>query len=433
MIIPKFEMSSPLNSLERICTNIWNLIQVLSEARAFRVALFIWLTYASIITVIVAIQPDRRTVTHEYRIASQKWWEAKTSLYRGASGYLYLPQFAVFYSAYKSLPQRVGEPLWRITGLSLLAGALWIVSSRLNSGYANRLFLMATALALPSSFASARNGQVNLPLAALFIWIVLAIVTRRWWLAAIVLGTMLTMKPIIVAPMLVLAVLYHPLRVPLATILIALGAVIFVHPNPQYVVGEYIHFAENLYIASIPKFFAWCDFSGILYSLGIYLPAPLQFVLRAFAGLFTLVICWKATKIEPPLHSVLLIVMLCVIYLMLFNPRTETNSYVMLGPFVGLTSAYLGVVLNKVKQATALLCVACLLGAENYGNPIFPWTNFWMKPLVTTLLSILVTYYIFRCAQKSKTVSAKSSPNAIITKSELSGDNGIQQITTIEN
>ncbi len=420
--------SSPLNLLERICINIWNRVQILSEVRAFRIALFIWLTYVGIITVIVAIQPDRRTVTNEYRIASQKWWEAKTSLYRGASGYLYLPQFAVFYSGYKSLPQRVGEPLWRITGLSLLAGALWAVSYRLNSSYANRLFLVATVLALPSSFASARNGQVNLPLAALFIWIALAIVTRRWWLAAIALGTMLMMKPIIVAPMLVFTVLYPPLRVPLAIILIALGAVIFVHPDPQYVASEYIHFAENLCIASTPKFFAWCDFSGILYCLGIYLSTPLQFVLRAIAGLLTLLTCRRAVKIEPPLHSILLISMLCVIYLMLFNPRTETNSYVMLGPFVGLTAAYLGVVLNKVKQATGLLCIAYLLGAENYGNPIFPWTNFWMKPLLTLLLGILVAYHIFRCTPKTKNCLNQKllSSNTIIAKSELSGDNGIQ-------
>ena len=38
-------------------------------------ALGVWLLFALFVCSIVAFQPDRHTVTPEYRGASEKWWE----------------------------------------------------------------------------------------------------------------------------------------------------------------------------------------------------------------------------------------------------------------------------------------------------------------------------------------------------------------------
>lgn len=384
-----------LRSPKQICFAAWSFIQGLSELRALRIALFLWIVYGSILAAIVAIQPERRTATLEYQKASENWWQAKNSLYRKKNGYLYLPHFAVLYSPYKMLPVRVGEPLWRLTGLGVLAGALWLASARLAPDKATRLFLTATILVLPSSFSSARNGQVNLPLAGFFIFVALALSKQRWWLGAILLGIMFVMKPIILAPILVFGMLYPQLRIPLVTVVIALAGLLFIHPHPQYVVAEYIHFAENLRQASLPQGFSWCDFSGFLHCLGLHPPPAWQLLVRTAAGVGTLLLAYRALQTNPPLQRALLISYLCVIYLMLFNPRTETNSYVMLGIFVALVAAYSGIHLHKIGMATGFACIAFLLGSENY--PIFPWTNLWLKPLLALLLGILLTRQLLRC------------------------------------
>lgn len=354
--------------------------------------LLIWAIYGSVIIALVAFQPDRRTATIEYRKASTKWWQGQESLYQKKNGYLYFPHFAVLYSPYALLPSRVGEPLWRLTGLSLLAGALWLASTYLAREKANRLFFVATLLVLPSTFASARNGQVNLPLAGLFILMAIVLARERWWSAATLLGLMWVMKPIILAPLLVFAVLYPRLRVPLIGIILSLAGIIFVHFHPGYVADQYINFVANLKQASLPQGFSWCDFSGLLHVLHIHLPSVLQFAIRITAGLFTLLLSWRVMRMGPPLLHTLLTTWICVIYLMLFNPRTETNSYVMLGGFVALAAAYLGLAVQKWRIATGFACMAILLGVENYGNPIFPWTNLWLKPLLTLLLGVFLIW-----------------------------------------
>ena len=385
-----------LKPLKQIWARCWAFLESMGEARAFRTALFVWMVYGCVIATIVAIQPDQRTATTEYREASKNWWQAERSLYRSKNGYLYLPHFAALYSPYEMLPVRVGEPLWRLTGLGLLAGALWLASTRLAPHCGNRIFLAATVLVLPSTFASARNGQVNLPLAALFILLALVLARQRWWLGAALLGVTLVLKPIALAPMLVFAALYPRLRLPLVAVIAILAAVIFVHPHPQYVAGEYAHFVENLSQASLPTGFSWCDFSGLLYCLNIYVSPSLQFVLRAGAGLFTLLLCWKVRQANPFLPGVFIVSWLCMIYLMLFNPRTETNSYVMLGAFVALAGAYSGVFLRRLGVAAGCAWLAFLLGTENYGDPIFPWTNLWLKPFATLLLVGVMAWWIFR-------------------------------------
>jgi hypothetical protein len=71
---------------------------------------------------------------------------------------------------------------------------------------------------------------------------------------------------------------------------------------------------------------------------------------------------------------------------MLFNPRTEENSYVILAGFTALMAgrAILGNYLEDAGRAALLLTLFTLaLAVECYGYPIFPLTKIWFKPLAT--------------------------------------------------
>ncbi|MEI6280018.1 MAG: glycosyltransferase family 87 protein [Verrucomicrobiae bacterium] len=366
---------------------LWDFVRGLPAARCLLAALIIWAVYAGVIVTIVAVDPTGRTATKEYQRATGNWWGGKT-LYRKNNGYLYLPQFAIFYTPCELLPDRVGEPLWRLVCMASLAWAIWAAASRLAPEKKEAVFLIATVLVLPSTFASARNGQVNMPLASLFLLIALALARERWWPAAVFLALTLVFKPIALAPILVCAALYPKLRVPLVLALVVTAIVPLAHPNPAYALGEYGAFVHNLQQAGKPGGNSWCDFAGMLRVFGLPLPSAIQLAVRALAGLLTLGLCWRVAKGADALRAAFTVLFLSTIYLMLFNPRTETNSYVMLGAFVAVWAAVEGVVCRRLGLAAWLTALAVLLGSENYGWPIFPLTNLWAKALATSALGI---------------------------------------------
>ncbi|MEI6033991.1 MAG: glycosyltransferase family 87 protein [Verrucomicrobiae bacterium] len=374
---------------------LWDFIAGLPSARCLRTAVLIWVIYAGVIATIVAIDPTGRTATKEYQRATGNWWAEKT-LYRQKNGYLYLPQFAVFYTPYELLPDRIGEPLWRLTCLASLAWALWAAASMLAPDSRAAVFLIATALVLPSSFASARNGQVNMPLAALFLLIALALAREKWWTAAVFLALTLVFKPISLAPILLCGAIYPKLRFPLLAALVATAIFPLAHPNPQYAWGQYGAFVENLQQAGKPGGNSWCDFAGMLQVFGVTIPSGIQLAVRALAGLVALGLCWKAARGSDPVRAAFSVLFLSTIYLMIFNPRTETNSYVMLGAFVAVWAAVEGIAFRRLGLAAWLTALAALLGTENYGWPIFPFTNLWAKALATSALGIWLAVQILK-------------------------------------
>ncbi len=358
----------------------------MDETAALRTGLAVWLIYAVVIGTIVAVQPDRRTVTLEYRGAAANWVEGEKALYRPRNGFLYLPHFALLYVPYQALPAPVGEPLWRWTGLALLAWGLWRVCASLEPGARGRLFLVATLLVLPSSFASARNGQTNLALAGLFLLLVPSLAAKRWWLAAWEFGLALVLKPIALAPLLLAAALHRRLLLPLVMVLLVLAAVPFLRPDPAYAWGEHLNFVRNLNQAGNPTGHTWCDFAGLLRHFGLDLPQAVEWSVRAGAGLLALVLGAVAVRRRGGLEAAWALLWLGMVYLMLFNPRTETNSYIMLGGFVAVAGGVAGIVRRDLKAAAWWVLMAFILGTENYGWPVFPLTNLWLKALSTLFL-----------------------------------------------
>ena len=348
--------------------------------------------FALIVGIIVAIQPDKRTVTPEYRQASEKWWAGKESPYNMSQvGYLYLPQEAILYTPFQVLPKRVGEPLWRWTGLAFLAVGLWRVAALIGPGQQARLFLGATLLVIPAALSSARNGQVNLPLAGLMLLSVSALATRRWNMATLWLLLAVMLKPIALAPALLAAACYAPLRLRLAGgLLLCLGAA-YLHPDAAYVTGEYRYFWAKLVLAGQPANQDFSDFFGMLWHWGIH-PTPMVISgLRALVAVMVLLLSLRVMRHfrEQPALQAFGVMLLAAIYLMLFNPRTEENSYVMLAGFIALLATR--DVLTGATRSAVLLCLFCLaLAVEVFGYPIFPLTKIWFKPFITSLFVLLL-------------------------------------------
>ncbi len=364
------------------------------QVKMWKAGIFLWVVFALVLAGIVAAQPDRRTVTPEYRGAAEKWWASEPGIYRGKSGFLYLPQAAVLYTPFAALPKRVGEPLWRVAVLSLLAAAIAGICKRLSPEKSGSLFFLATLLVIPASLSCARNGQNNLPLAAIYLLTATALAEKRWNLSAFFLVLSLALKPISLVPILLVAATFPATILPLGIGMVLLFASAFLHPSPAYVFEQYKEFGESLLRSGRPAKHDFCDFAGMFRTFGILLPPAFQILLRAaFAG-FALWLARRTLTIKngwDPAYSILL---LAVTYLMLFNPRTESNSYVMLAAFASPIAAYAALVAKNKKLAlwTVLLCLA--LASDNAGWPIFPLTNLWFKALVTSAFGVWVALKI---------------------------------------
>lgn len=395
-----------------VFTQIIETLRKLASRRAMRLAAGAWLLFGLIVSIVVAVQPDKHTVTPEYRHASEKWWQAdpSDSLYNDdQGGYLYLPQAAILYTPYQLLPKRLGEPLWRLTGLALLAFGLWRVAGVLDPKQQERLFLAATLLVIPSALSSARNGQVNLPLAGLLLLSVADLARARWNSVTLWLLLSILLKPIALAPALLAAACFAPLRLRLLGGLALALAAAYLHPSSSFVTGEYHHFWTKLTLAGQPAIGErFSDFFGMLWHWGLH-PAPLIIsACRALAAVATFcfaLLAMRRFRGNLTLQA-LAVMLLAALYLMLFNPRTEENSFVMLAGFTALLAAR-DFLAFDLRRGTWLTLFCLLLAVENYGF-IYPLTKIWFKPLITTgfLLTLVLGKFSLLQTEKAEEILA---------------------------
>jgi len=355
----------------------------LPEARALRIALSIWIIYAFVFAAIVAVDPVNRTVTHEYRGAALGWWAGKPIYEMGEGGYLYLPHAGILYTAYALLPLRVGEPLWRLTGIALFGWSVWRLCSVFAGSRRNLWFLVATVAAIPPSLASARNGQANLAMAALMAFAAVDLGRALWMRGAGALLLTVVLKPLGLVPCLMAAGSYpRRLILPFAVGFLLLAAASYIHFDPGYVTQQYADFVAKMQVALAPLVHNYCDLQGLIKTLGFDPPKSLMTGVQAVAALFAFLVAWMAVRRYDAARGAFVCMMLAALYLLLFNPRTETNSYVLIAPFAGLLVAAAAVGTRRPEYFLSIAAYVFALTCDAWG-PLHKVTNLWLKALVT--------------------------------------------------
>ena len=345
----------------------------------------LWALFALILAALVLHAPTKHNVT-VYRDAALLW-ASHRDLYDLGSihGFLYLPQSAMAFLPVTWLPLAAGEAIQRLLFLGFLAAALWKLAARLPARPVGRWpwFFVFTLALIPCSLASARNGQTNLPIAAALLWLTLALADKKWNGATLLLLLTLALKPVAFVPILLVAALYPAMRLRLAFGVALFLALPFLDPHWGYVVHQYGLFWQKMAIAREPTEHGFCDFSGMIWTFAKQ-PMAQRLVqgIGMVMALAALGLGFLAKRRDPAFAS-FWIVAVAASYLMLFNPRTETNSYVILGaaalPFLADTLQ------RRARIETACL-IALLLsfGTDSYGNPIYPWTHLWLKAFMAS-------------------------------------------------
>jgi hypothetical protein len=378
------------------------------------------LTFALIFGDVVR-RPMDHTTMPTYRFAATQWWKGLDPYTFDQQGalpavkpdsstpewmihhdqFLYFPQAAVLFTPFNVVPFMAGEFLWRVVTLGLFAYALVRLNAFFPAGRdAGRSFFFLCLLVIPSSFASFRNAQFDLPLAALIVLAAAEIASARWTAAAAWLCLALVLKPIAVVPMLLFGALYWKL-IPrcIVGVLIVL-AVPFLHWSPAFVAHEYGRCLQALGWASggeAPKF---SDVFALISKAGWDAPQPVRTAVRVIFALVYLGLSAMAVRALPNFKAAWVVGALSADYLMLFNPRTETCSYVFLGPWIASLALYYGAQpgskwLGRVLGFGAI-CLACDAFPKLGAFSIHDMTDRWLKPLMALLFLPVVVEFVLR-------------------------------------
>lgn len=366
-------------------------------------ALALWLLAFLVIAGDVVRRPASHTTTPTYRLASTNWWAGIDPYSNNMnSGFFYFPQAAILYTPFTWGPALLGDLLWRAAVFALFAWAL-VRLARLfpaRDGLAtSRAFLILTLLAVPSSLASLRNAQFDLPLAALILLATAEIAETRWTAATVWLCLAVALKPLAVVPLLLFGALYIRKLAPRLALGLAVTFLLpFLNPHPGFVAHEYARcgqallWAAQTHAAHAPPKFS--DLAALLEHANIVLPDAVLTALRLifallFLGLGALALWrrggpWAAWSIGA----------LAVAYLMLFNPRTETCSYVMLAPF---TASLALLEWPRRRWLAWTLGIGSICCACDSIPGLFHLTDRWLKPLVALLfVPVLVAFIMER-------------------------------------
>ena len=351
--------------------------------------------FVAVVTVLVASNASHKTVTPVYFEALLNWSRHAPLYADHEHQFHYFPFFVLLFKPFAMLDQPVGDIAWRWFNFALFFTGIWRVSRLLEKPGQGNPYVVILLLAMPASLGAARNGQANMTLAGIILHAAVDLFKSRWWLAALWLVMGVIAKPLGLVMLLLASVIHRRLIPWVVAMSVAAVALLFMTAPPSYVTDQFLACWHELTRAAPASEMRFHDFNSFLRVFHIDLPVGVILGARLAAAVLTLVICWWGINARPKLDGVLLLLGMSASYLMLFNPMTESNSYVMFSPIVGAFAVrYFSQ--DHHRQGWALVALAIGLGTSNYGNPIHPWTLLWLKPL---LAGLFMGYLCFEVLQ----------------------------------
>jgi hypothetical protein len=334
-----------------------------------------------------------RSVTGNYRAASEHWRRGEPLYTSSVHGFLYPPQAALVFLPFGLLPHGAGEVLWRWAGIVAYAAGVWVLCRRLVPGRAVEAFVWASALSCFAAMGSARNGQANLVMAGLLALGAVDASNRRFWRSTLWLMLALACKPVAAPVVLLLAAAYPRLIWPLAVGGAALLAAPFIHPDPVYVLEQYGASLSKMRAAAAPgaEGLVFSDLRGMLRDFGVTIGESAMLPVRAGAAIACLGLCvWIARRTAEP-DRVVGVLTLGLVYTLVFGPRTEGVTYALIGPVAGVLFA--GAILSG-RWTRAVMLGAYGLVLQFSMLVTDPLTGrerkYWLRPLLTLAVGAMV-------------------------------------------
>ena len=120
-------------------------------------------------------------------------------------------------------------------------------------------------------------------------------------------------------------------------------AVPYAFAPAEYVNAQHLEFFQlltSMSSNSAREAFEAADFPGILAAAGISITGPAAMIVRLSVAAIVLGAVFRLDRENEPLHR-FVIFLIAAYYMTVFNPRVESNTYVMVAVPLGLAVAYL--------------------------------------------------------------------------------------------
>jgi len=365
-------------------------------------ALVLWLFVLVLLTGSYFLTPGMRNITGVYHDASSAWLSGN-NLYHGYRIFNYSPQFAILFAPFHLVGPFVGDLLWRWVSLGLLVGGWWRLAKLLNRQHAAKIFFWSSLFALAACGDAIRNGQANVILSAFLLWSTCFLIERRWWSAAGSLALGLT-KPLGVVMFALAPFGFPSLVLPLVAALGTFTLIPFAFHPPDYVFDQFFKFLDQLvYCSTVTTTILglvdhrFADINGLLrlHSLKTEIPVAWSLWIRLSAGALVLGVWWRySRRLDSPVKEMFLL-SLATVYVMLFNPMNEVNTYVLLAPVCGLFAGYLYEVQGLRRAACLVYAIVGSIGIlPELVRRISKTFALWWDPLMAMVFLAVVLWLI---------------------------------------
>ena len=349
-----------------------------------KAAILIWIVTLGFICAGLVLGISHRNVTPDYHAAVQRWI-AGLPLY---GGYHYFPQFIFLFYPFHVLPTPWGDVLWRLLSTGLLGWGLWRLIRLVDSRRTTQLFFFATLIVLIPSFDALRNGQANVIFAAFTIHAAVSLAQSRWGVATAWLLLALVAKPLGLVMILLAVLVYRNLIWRLAIGIALFLAFPFAFGRAGYVLVQYQESVRDLFDLSVITENRFADLNGLLRKLGVGLTGRVSQAVRAVAGLITALVWWLgARRLREPEKACFLLA-LATTYLMLFNPMTEENSYVIVLPVLAYYALRFLLVEGRRILGWGLILAGVSMGLlPEPLRRVIPDFGLWWRPIIMLVFS----------------------------------------------
>jgi hypothetical protein len=225
----------------------------------------------------------------------------------------------------------------------------------------------------------------------------------------------LALKPLAMVPLLLFGALYWKLIPRVAIGLLIVIALPFLHWNPAFVAHEYVRCFDTLAWASKGNEPKYSDLAALLSHFGYDAPDLLKTIVRVLFALIYFGLGAAAVRRLSRSEAAWAVGALSADYLMLFNPRTETCSYVFLGPFVASLALFYASPPGR-KWLNLGLSLALGFAALGFACDAFPKigafsihdaTDRWFKPLLALFFLPILIRFIFEIRPRDAQASLR--------------------------
>ena len=373
--------------------------ELFSDPRAARFAWAGWVALFLTMAAIIA-HDSTRSVLAVYRFGSTQWIAGRTLYeFTGIGGFTYLPHAAILFIPFALLPPVAGEVLWRLVNIAVFAVGLSGFARLAGERSGKDFFPLMTLVTLPLAWGCARNGQATLMMTGFMLLAVADLGRSRWWMSTLWLALAVAVKPLAIVLVLLILAMERHMTLRLAVGMTVLLLFPFATQQTTYVAGQYAACLQNMALSAHVGVVAhgWTTPFTALWVAGIDVPERIQTVIRLTAAVATLVLLWMARRRQGGAPAAVHAYSLAAVYLILFSPRTENNTYVMLGPVIGLFLSKAALAEERTGKAVLLGGIlTALIGSRQLEHLLTPHAaDSWLSPLMAVFVAVYLLTELF--------------------------------------